>query len=157
MKPSKYLEAFKNVDMSSLTHQLIGSTLLVERVPHEEKKTAGGIIMPTDVTSRQVNTMAADLPTFVHVVSVGRGYYNEETGADVPLNVEAGDIILIGALSIKWFSLLEIDGYEPYSIGLAREEDIQLRFKGLKGYQAYFSALNGRLKEQVSALPSSIL
>lgn len=155
MKSSRYLAAFKNVDMSALTHELVGDALLVEKITQEEIKTAGGIIMAT--SSKQVGSISSDLPTFVHVLSVGKGYYNDETGEPVELNVQAGDIVLVGSLSVKWFSMLEVDGYEPFSIGLSREAEIQLRFKGLEGYQNYFKALNSRLKAKMEPLPGSLL
>lgn len=141
MKPSRYLQAFKSLELSD-SHQLIGDTLLVERIPIEEKKTASGLIMSTTTGTKQVGSINADLPIFVHVVAVGKGHYDPETGEDIPLGINAGDIILVGGNSVRWFSMMDIDGYQPYDIGLSRESEMQLRFKGLEAYNSYFATLN---------------
>lgn len=145
MKPSRYLNSFKALESKDF-HQLIGDTLLVERIPLEEKKTASGIIMATAAAPKQVGSINADLPIFVHVIAVGKGHYDPETGEDVPLSIEPGDIILVGGNSVKWFSMMDIDGYQPYDIGLSRESEMQLRFKGIEAYNEYFSIINQTLE-----------
>jgi hypothetical protein len=45
-------------------------------------------------------------------------------------------------MSVKWFSFMDIDNYEPYSVGLTREGEMQFRFKGAQAYEDYFKAIN---------------
>jgi co-chaperonin GroES (HSP10) len=141
MLPSRYLESFKLAkDKASDDYQLYGDTLLVERVPEEEVKTSSGIVLATSIKN-QVGTIAENKPFFVHVLAVGPGYYDAD-GKDVPVSVVPGDIILVGVNSVKWFSHLEIPNYESFSIGLTREAEIQLKFKGLESYRRFFEAIN---------------
>jgi co-chaperonin GroES (HSP10) len=146
MQASKYLEAFKFAKEQTVDgYQLYGDSLLVERVPEEEVKTSSGIVLATSVKN-QVGTIAENKPHFVHVIDVGPGYYDAD-GKDVPLSVSPGDIILVGVNSVKWFSHMEIPNYEPFSIGLTREAEIQLKFKGHDAYRKYFEAIHTGLKK----------
>jgi co-chaperonin GroES (HSP10) len=147
MVDSKYLEAFKKAKQEAgETYKLYGDAILVERVPEEEIKTASGLVLAPS-SAKQINSISADRPHFVHVIAVGEGFYNEETGQDVPLSVEPGDIILVGVNSVKWFSFMEIANYEPGAIGLTRESEIQLKFKGQEAYRKYFDTINSGLKK----------
>ncbi len=151
MLPSKYLDAIQAAVKENTDYTLYGSCLWVERIPEEEVKTASGLFIPQTSSKSQVGTITSDKPFFVHVLAVGAGHYDEETGADVPLSVEPGDIILIGTNSVKWFSYLGIDNYEPYSVGLTLESEIQIKFKGRDAYERFFSSVNRSLKDKVSA------
>ena len=72
--------------------------VLVKRVASEEK-TAGGIIIPDT---------AQEKPSEGKIVAVGSGARNE-TGALVPLDVKAGDMVLFG----KWSGTeVTVDGDE---------------------------------------------
>lgn len=147
MTPSKYLDKFTHLHLQGAhLHEIVGDTLLVEKII-EEQKTASGLVLAADPRTR--NSLTNDRPHFVRVLAVGMGYYNEETGAAVPLEVEPGDIILVGSLSVKWFSMFGITGYEADTIGLSRASEIQLRFKGAHGYDQAFNLLNQASKDPV--------
>lgn len=139
MKPSKYLEAFKQASRED--YQLTGSFIIVERIPVEEIKRASGLVMPIGAAT-QVNSVAANMPTFVHVLAVGEGYYDDVTKESIPLNTAPGDIILVGQNSVKWFPVLEIDNYQPFEVGLTDESEAQLKFKGIEAYQRFIGSLN---------------
>lgn len=149
MVKSKYLEAFQAEGLSDLV-ELYGDAILVEIPKDEPIKTSSGIYIAT-TEKVGLDSLSKDKPYFVHVIAVGKGYYDEETHEDVPLNVQPGDIILIGANSAKRFSHMEVNGYEAYSIGLTRESEIQLRFKGLDAYNRYFELINSTIKSKVSS------
>ena len=141
MNPSRYLPQFTRLADVKSHYKLVGDCLLVEQIPVEkEKKTAGGIIMQTSI-SGLTNTLDKDAPVFAHVLAVGEGFYDED-GHDVPNTVEPGDIILIGPTSTRWFSLFEISNYEAYQIGITRESEVQLVYKGFEGYRKVIGALN---------------
>lgn len=150
MDKSKYLDRFQSLASEGRAlFQLIGDHILVERIAIKEKKTQSGIILGFDDNGKQKNSLAADLPIFVRVIMVGEGYYDEETKASVPLNVRPGDIGLVGALSTKWFSDLDIGDYKPHEIGLTREEEIKFKFSGQAGYEEAFRLLNQNASAQV--------
>jgi chaperonin GroES len=81
--------------------------ILVKRV-EEEKKTAGGIIIPDT---------AKEKPQEGRVIAVGNGKVTEN-GKVIPLEVSAGDRILFGKYS---GSEITLDGEEHLII---REEDV---------------------------------
>ncbi len=145
---SNYLDQFKAMaSESGEAYELYGDCLLVEKIKEAERK-IGSIILAT--ANGRTDSFGADKPHFVRVLAVGKGYYNEETSQDVPLNVEPGDIILIGPLSVKYFSMFgSLEAYEPDSIGITRESEIQLRFKGEEGYGQVFATLNRHAKKKV--------
>lgn len=150
MEPSKYLERFKKFAAEGKEHfQLIGDGLLVEQIPMKEKKTASGLIVNVEGHGKFKNTLAADAPVFVHVVAVGEGYYDEEGGKDVPLNVKVGDIALVGAVSVKWFSMMDIEDYQPYEIGLCREAEIKCIFRGKESYDRALALLAPATEKKV--------
>lgn len=151
MESSKYLARFQAMaEKEKASFQLIGDHLLVERIGVKEKKTAGGIILSLEDNKNQRNSLAADLPTFVRVIMVGEGYYNDETKEPIALNVKPGDICLVGSLSTKWFSDLDIGDYKPHEIGLTREEEIKFLFRGEEGYKRAFGVLNEGIAPEVA-------
>jgi len=142
MKQSKYLEAFKRAaEEVKESYQLNGGFVLVERIPQEEIQRKSGLIIP--INDKQVNSLGANLPVFVHVLAVGEGYYKED-GTTQPTDVQPGDIILVGANSVKWFPVFEVDNYQPFEIGLTDEQETQIKFKGPENYQRFVESLNRR-------------
>lgn len=76
----------------------LGDRLVVERLEPEEK-TAGGIIIPDT---------AKDKPKQAKVIAVGPGN-KDENGKRIPVDVEAGDIVLF----TQWAgNEIKIDGKE---------------------------------------------
>jgi co-chaperonin GroES (HSP10) len=142
MKPSKYLERFKQDGLDKLI-QIPADGLLVERIPPEERRTQSGLILPVDVEFKQINSLQRDVPTFVHVIAVGAGYYNDETKESVPLDSKPGQILLIGITSAKWFSdFLGIKDYSPFDIGFMRESEANIRIFGLDEYHSLSNKLS---------------
>lgn len=137
MKDSKYLNRFKSIDKPFL---LYGDTLIVERIPVEEKKTASGLFVGIE-TKNQINTLASERPMFVRVLSVGVGFYDDD-GNEVKVDAEPGNIILVGDNSVKWFSDMDIKDYQPYEIGFTRESEIKLKFNSKEDYESTFEGLS---------------
>lgn len=149
MKASKYLDRFNSLQELSEHFTLIGDYILVEQITLEERKTTSGIILNHGTQSGYKNTSEMDLPVFVHILSVGQGFYDEDTGDTVENTVKPGDICLIGRNSVRWFSDLEVKDYMPYEVGLTKESEIQLVFKGKEGYQKVIGHLNSGIKAEV--------
>lgn len=138
---SKYLARFEKLAAEGQSlYELVGDALLVERITGEQK-TASGLVLAEDPRMR--GGLQAGKSQFVIVVAVGKGWYNEENGETVALDVQPGDIILIGEASVKYFSLFgSLDKYETDTLGITREGEIQLRFKGQEAYATSFTLLN---------------
>jgi hypothetical protein len=68
----------------------------------------------------------------------------------VPLNANPGDIVLLASASVKLFSSFPLLGaYETDSIGITRDEDIQIRFKGQEAFERFLIGLDSHVKAQV--------
>lgn len=125
---------------------LIGDVLIVEEIPVEEKKTKSGLIMNTGGV-RRADGLDMNQPLFVRVLAVGAGFYNDENGTDVPLECQVGDIILVGRMSVNWFSTFgPLISEANKQIGVTRESEMKMRFKGQEGYDLATSALGGGTK-----------
>lgn len=139
---SRYLEAFKTLKKEAKeAYQLMGDALIVEEMEEaNEVKTKSGIVIQG--SSRNADGFEQNKPTFVRVLDIGAGYFDEE-GKDIPLEVQPGDIILVGALSVKWLSTFGsvVSLGKGERIGITREAEIQLRFKGQHGYDEVFRIL----------------
>lgn len=144
MEQSKYLDRFKALGQEGKAHyNLIGSALLVEKIPEEEMRKGGLIIAKPDSYK---DTLADSRPIWVRILVTGSGYYSEDAEGnpqDVPLDTKPGDIALVGRVSVQWFSVFgELEDYDPQTIGITLEEEIKLRFNGEEGFTEAFKILN---------------
>ena len=142
---SKYLSRFADTFDLKGTYNLKGNRLLVERILDPERTTKSGIILDTgDNTSSQFNTIGSDKPLFFIVLDIGEGYTDDDGNiSQKDMDVSIGDIIMLPKLSVKYFSIFgDLVNYVPDTIGIARESDIEIRFSGIEGYEAYFKTLN---------------
>lgn len=139
---SKYLDNFKRLaEEGREAYVLVGDCILVEElVEANEVKTKGGIVIQGTTGMR--DGFEQNRPTFVRVLAVGEGYYDEDNKS-VPLEARPGDIILVGALSVNWLSTFGpiVSIVKGERIGITREAEIQLRFKGQNGYDEVFRIL----------------
>lgn len=143
---NKTLQAFKALsETGTKNYTLYGDVLIVEEVTAELPKTKSGLVMATG-REKQIDGLELNKPVFVRVLAVGAGYYDEETGEDVPPEVQVGDIVLVGPMSVKWFSYFgNLISTATSRLGLTRESEIQMRFKGQEGYDKAFEILNSSL------------
>lgn len=126
------------------SYELYADCLLVEKLKEPELKVGSIYLAPVSSHS----SFKADRPHFVRILALGKGFYNEETNEDVPLNVQAGDIVLVGPISVKYFSTFgDLEAYEPDTIGITREAEILWRFKGEEGWKQVFTTLNKHTKK----------
>lgn len=136
-----YLDKFKSLDKESFT--LKGNYILVEKIEKEEVKTKSGLIIESDQFSnmnRKMNPMDnAEKPEFYRVILTGEGYSDGE-----PLEVDAGNIILLPKLSVKTFShFYLLEEYKPDTIGLTTSSEAQMVFKDEDHFRGFFGKLNG--------------
>lgn len=146
MIQSKYLTRFQQLAASGLSVPLKGAYILVERIPKEERKTKGGIVLASEqISMRQVNGMDPSRSLlFVRALYLGAGYYDEENEATtIPLEVQPGNILAVPFTSIKWFSEFgDMVDYTQDSIGLITEDSVQWALKDDAEYAAMFGVLN---------------
>ncbi len=131
--------------------ELWSDLIIVECMVEEEKKekvTAGGIIIPGDTETKQRSMMTVDdlKSNFVRVIAVGKGYYKEGKDGEeeyTPLNVKPGDIVMLGETSVRWFSIFgeDVDLEQMFNIGLTREGEVHMVFRGQAGYDKFMKEL----------------
>lgn len=158
---SKYLGAFEDAKAQcSGLYNLTGDVLIVEKVQGQELKKdvmrhdgtkvqlhlAGG-------TEKKIDGLDMNLPMFARVLAVGPGFYDptDSDAAPIGCEVEPGDIILIGRMSVNWFSVFgSLVSTSTNELGLTRESEVRMRFKGQAGYDKFFEALNQQLAPKVT-------
>jgi len=138
---SRYLDRFKKWnDMSGL--ELAGDQLIVEAI-ETEVKTASGIIVATPKDHVQKNFTVAK-PIWVRILYTGKGYYDPESGKDIPLDTKAGDICMVSPSSVVWLSAFGgMMDLVPETLGMSKETEIKLRFRGDDVFQEAYRILNG--------------
>lgn len=136
---SKYLGRF-----SRLTHEqlpLRGNRLLVEVLPKEEIKTAGGLFIQSSMADHK-STTEQNRAKLAVVLATGPGYYNDETGEDVELDIKPGSVILVSEMGLKYYShfpgLVE---YTGETLALTRDSEVHISWPSLEAYTAYRNSL----------------
>src|SRR5207248_10539748 len=78
------LSNLSRVEVESMNLKPLGDRLIVEPL-EEEQTTIGGIVLPDT---------AQEKPQRGTVLAVGPGSRNQDTGAYIPLDVAAGDVVI---------------------------------------------------------------
>lgn len=127
---SNYLEHIQNgfKEAGKDNALLFGSTLLVE-ICEREKKTASGIILAPVQSGRELKECV--------VVATGAGYYDDDKGEDVPLDTRVGDVIYVDPANLRLLYTFPVKGYQPNTLGLIDEAQIQIRFRGKESVEAF--------------------
>ena len=115
-------------------YYLVGDNVLVEELPKAEVKTKSGIVLAAGGT-KAIDGIELGQLMMVRVLDVGPGFYDEETGEDVPLEVQIGDICAVSRMSIQFFSSFgPLVSSKGQQIGRIRESEIWLRYKGQEAW-----------------------
>lgn len=140
---------------------LTGDVLLVQKIPAPEhsKEVTGPNGQKTQIflaggAEKKIDGLDMNLPMFVRVLAVGPGFYDPEDEAkSIGCECEVGDIILIGRMSVNWFSVFgSLISTATAEIGITRESEVRMRFKGQMGYDKFFKALNLHAQEKTLQL-----
>lgn len=148
---SKFLPFFKD-NLSSIreSSQLIGDMMIVERIKFPEKKV--GSLFIADSKHIQSTGLTSEVPEFYRVLLAGEGYYDDETGKDVPLEVEQGDIVHASSVSVRvWSSFPFLEVTEADILGKMRFSDVQWKFKSEEAFLKFLNQFNNTVKTQVSS------
>ena len=139
MLESKYLQKFKKLE--GVKFDLYSDRILVEDLRFE-KVTKSGIIAHVDAKSYK-DHYEEEAAHFAMVLLVGKGYYDEETGKDIPMDIKQGDILMIPPFSVRWLSELgPFTDYKQDKIGLTTEKEIHFNFGPLENFNKFFNMLN---------------
>lgn len=141
----QYLERFNKIRSSSDLYRLNGGRVIVEVLPPEELKTQGGLIMVDTKQGKSDVVMNKAMLGIVVLTGVG---YTDENGADVPIDVQAGNVIMFNELSARYFSSFPgIKGYTKNSLALIADSDIQMVFPSENAYKEYCVLMDGPTTE----------
>ena len=124
---------------STIDPVIVGDIILVGRLPKEEIKTAGGLIM-TRGGVRQVNAFDSALPQFVQVLAIGRGFYDGKEDKDIPLDLIPGNVIEVAGHAVNWFSSFGIipDSVDRGTgVGITREPEYRIKFNNFNDYKEF--------------------
>jgi co-chaperonin GroES (HSP10) len=142
---SKYLNFFNKLrSVLPGFYQLFGSRILVEVLPEEELKTAGGLIVAKS-SSHRTDTEENKFTAAV-VIAVGRGYFDDETGDDVPLDVKPGQVIEVVRTGLRRYSTHPILGsqYTSGELAILNESHVNgLLANSVEEYAEALKAIDG--------------
>ena len=138
---SKYLSKFKKLPAGAFP--LRSNRVLFEMLPREEFKTAGGLIMNGSLSDHKTST-EMNRGNLAIVLAVGDGYWDGDEQKLVPLEVEPGNVVMIGAqFGLQKISQLPgLAEYTEEKIAVGTEGDIMAAWPNVEAYLAYREALN---------------
>lgn len=150
---SKYLAAFQSLTSGPLADDFVlqGDRLLVEEIKPEEMKTQSGIVLASDTGGfgRNKDGLDSNRAFFARVLVAGPGHY-EEDGTDVPCEVAPGDVVMVSLNSVMWFTtFMNNIATVDVKMGLTRESDVHLHFKGRHAYDEVRAFLKSQLEPKV--------
>lgn len=137
---SKYLKMFKKLAPEDI--RLRGNRLLIEILPQPEVTTKGGLVVATSLSDHRTSTRdnAADIGV---VLVAGEGYYDDETGDPVKMDIQPGNVVLISKFGMRVFSMFAgLQEYTSETIALARDSDCHAVWNSLEEYERYVERLN---------------
>ncbi len=136
---SIYLGRFSKLAEGQLP--LRGNRLLVEVLPKAEIKSKGGLILQSSMKDHKTTTEMNRAKLAIVLVS-GNGYYDEEGGADVPLDIRPGSVIMVSEMGLKYYS--EFPGITEYTgeiLALTRDSEIHAALSSIEEYAKYQEVL----------------
>ena len=140
---SKYLSQFQKLQVKEAEgiFKLHGSRVLVELLPAQEIKTAGGLILSAH--TNQVKLSAQSQQAVLGIVLLtGEGYVDND-GNDVPMDVKVGNVVMLNDMSLRAYSTFPgLAGYTQSTVALTSESDIQMSFENIEKYEEYSKLLN---------------
>lgn len=139
MSASQYLEKFKKLEGSKF--KLAGGRILVEVLPKQEMKSAGGLIIAAPSTHKGTADMQRAVLGIV--LMVGEGYIDSD-GKDIPMEVKVGNVVVLNEFGVKYYS--EFPGIKSYTenkLAMTGESEIQIKFESVDELIEFESLLNG--------------
>jgi co-chaperonin GroES (HSP10) len=119
---------------------LRGSSIIVEILPDEEIKTAGGLIIATDSKHIKGNSIEQHKLQVARVLMTGPGYWNDETESYEKLEVHPGSIVILPQFSTSLISVFP---------GIQRPTSNRLAFIKMDAIMGFYPSVEAY--EQVKA------
>lgn len=116
-----------------------GSTLLIEVLPDEEVKAAGGIVLQS--SSKHVRGGVDEFRLKLgYVIAAGEGYI-DEAGKVTPLDVKPGSIVFLPKYSLSAISVFPgMNRLTEERIAMIKEDQVLAFYPSLADYEAARSA-----------------
>ena len=122
---------------------LRGSSIIVEIMPDEEIKTAGGLIMATSTDHIKGNSIEQHKLRVARVLMVGEGYYDEEKEGYEPLDVKVGAVVIVPPYSPEYISVFPgIQRPTGNKLAFVKFAQILALFPSQEAYELAKSKLN---------------
>ncbi len=133
---SKYLKDFEVLRQTKLMPKIRGATLIVECLPKQELKSAGGIILgKVDGTHRG---SAEDTRRGLAIIlACGAGYSSDE-----PCELKPGQIVLLPYSPLYLSELPGIKGYTANTVALINESDVLVYYESFEQLERIESTLS---------------
>ncbi len=143
MLKSEYLERFKKLEgVTKDVFTLEGDRMLVEIMPKEELKSAGGLIIASDATRYRTDT-TANRPLIVVVLTTGPGDYDPDSGEYNEVEYKPGNVLFISDMSIKYLSDFPGIGATGQKLGIVRPTETHISWPSFEAYEKFRNTLNG--------------
>lgn len=148
MKESRYLSKFRALHEAGAKGALHTDRLLIEVIEDCDdedaglRKTTGGIYMAESNHARSDFMMLKSVMGIV--LEVGKGYFDPDTGKDIPLTTPVGAVVWVPANSIGYCTTVPgIDEAIPTKLlALVNESEIRKSWASLDDYLADKAVLN---------------
>lgn len=135
---SKYLKQFESASGSI---RLRGNRILVEVLPPEELKSAGGLLLAAPDSDHR-SSLENNRASLAIVLVTGEGY--DDDGTDVPLDIKPGNVVLINAYGLRpYTNFPALSNYKRDEIALLRDSDVNCVWESVEAFQIYAEKLNG--------------
>lgn len=136
----EYLNKFDKVRSSKDLFRLNGGRVIIQVMPQEELRTAGGLHLVD--TSQAKSDVVMNKALLGVVVLIGEGYV-DENGEDVPVDVKPGNVVMFNEVAARYYSSFPgIKGYLKNSLAMISDSDIQMVFPSLNAYSEFSSLVN---------------
>jgi co-chaperonin GroES (HSP10) len=110
-------------------------------LPKEELK-VGSIVIASSLSNVRSDT-EENRSDMAIILQVGTGYYDADSGKDVPMDVKPGNVIHLPKMSFRLFTQFPgLQDFTSNTIALAREDEIISKWDSIEAFQSYKATLN---------------
>lgn len=139
-KPKDYTVKIRGALKSTKGFSLLGDKILVQYYPQAEIS-KGGIVLTGGLDQR--GSLTERKYEWCEVIITGRGYYDETTGEEVPLEFNEGDVLLVNPAGLTKFPVFGgvVAGKETGGIGLISDSDVAMKFSSVEEAMTCFGRM----------------
>ncbi len=139
---SQFLEKFKRIqELNDETYILHGDRIILEMLPKEELKTEGGLYIGTPDNMR--NQTSQNRPAIGIVMTVGKGYINDDTGEEEQIPYSPGEVLFVSDIALKWLSEFPGLGATHQKLAITKSSDVHMSWPTIEAYEKFSGVLRG--------------